>query len=213
MKYLESVINSGLFSNLKKTEYIDAFEQLNVTGKSYRKGEAVFYEGDVISNVCVVEKGSICAEKTYHDGEVHIIEVFEEGVIFGLEVALSKTKKSAVDYISNEETVVVFIALNSINKSDYAAKLQSTLTFKLADNNIRMANKIEILAERSLRERILVYLNILKRKSGSNTVTVRMNREQMAQFLCVNRSALSNELNNMKREGILDFSKDKFTIL
>ncbi|MDO4485696.1 MAG: helix-turn-helix domain-containing protein [Bacillota bacterium] len=63
------------------------------------------------------------------------------------------------------------------------------------------------------RDRIMVYLNILSRKSGSSVVTVKMNREQQAQFLCVSRSALSNELNKMKREKIIDFNKEKFEIL
>lgn len=213
MKYLESVINSGLFGNLKKSEYIDAFEQLKITSKTYNRSEPIYYEGDVIDKLCIVERGSVCGEKTYHDGEVHILDVFEEGSMFGLEVVLSKTRKSAVDYISNEESVVVFVSVNAINKSNYAKEIQSALTNMLADSNIRMARKVEILAERGLRDRILVYLNILKRKSNSNTVTVRMNREQLAQFLCVNRSALSNELNKMKKEGVIDFKRDQFTIL
>lgn len=212
MKYLESVINSGLFNNLKKSEYIEAFEQLRVTGKTYSKGEAIFYEGDPISSICIIERGSVCGEKTYHNGEVHIIEVFEENSIIGLEVAMSRTKKAAVDYICNEETTMVFISMASITKSDYASKIQSMLIYNLADSNIRTANKVEILARRSLRERILIYLNILSKKAGSNTVTVRMNREQLAQFLCVNRSALSNELNKLKKEGIIDFRRDRFTI-
>ena len=58
-----------------------------------------------------------------------------------------------------------------------------------------------------------MYLEILRRKAGSDIVSVRMSREQMAQYLCVNRSALSNELNKMKREKIIDFEKDKFRIL
>ena len=213
MKYLEGVINSGLFSDMKKSEYIDAFEQLKVTGKNYSKGKIIFYEGDVIDKICIISRGSVCAEKTYHDGEVHIVEVYEENAIFGLEFVMSKTKKSAVDYICNEDSVIVFITLNSILKSNWAAKMNAALTYKLADDNIRMARKIEILAERGLRERILAYLNILTIKSGSNTVTIRMNREQLAQFLCVNRSALSNELNKMKKEGLIDFKKEKFTIL
>ena len=213
MKYLESVINSGLFSNLKKSQYIDAFEQLGIKGKNYAKGEAVFYEGDIIDKICIIESGSICGEKTYHDGEVHILDVYEESSIFALEVALSRTKKSAVDFICNEDTAVVFISLSTIIKSSYADEIRSMLIYMLADSNIRMARKIEMLAERGLRDRILIYLNILRRKAGSDTVTVRMNREQLAQFLCVNRSALSNELNKMKKEGIIDFRKDKFTIL
>ncbi len=213
MKYLESIINSGLFGNLKKSQYIDAFEQLGITGKFYAKGEPVFYEGDIIDKICIVESGSICGEKTYHDGEMHILDIYEEGSIFALEVAMSKTKKSAVDFICNDDTVVVFVSLSTIVKSGYSEEIQTMLISQLSDSNIRMARKIEILAERGLRDRILVYLNILSRKSGTNEVIVRMNREQLAQFLCVNRSALSNELSKMKKEGIIDFKKDHFTIL
>ena len=83
----------------------------------------------------------------------------------------------------------------------------------LSDSNIKMAHKVEILAERGLRDRIMVYLNVLRSKAGGNTVTIKMSREQLAQFLCVNRSALSNELNKMKREGIIDFKGSRFTIL
>lgn len=213
MKYTESIINSGIFDKLKKTQHNEAFEQLKITGKKFTAGEAIFYEGDKIDKICIVGKGSVCSEKTYIEGDVHILDVYEEDSIFALEVALSKTKKSAADYICNEDSVIVFVSLSSIDKSAYAEEIRSALTYKLSDSNIRMAHKIEILAERGLRDRILVYLDILSRKSGSNTVTVRMNREQFAQFLCVNRSALSNELNQMKREGVIDFKKDRFTIL
>ena len=91
--------------------------------------------------------------------------------------------------------------------------LHSALIEMLADDNIRMTHKIEILAERGLRSRIMVYLNVLARKSGSDTVSVKMSREQMAQYLCVNRSALSNELNKMKREGLIDFQRGTFRLL
>ena len=84
---------------------------------------------------------------------------------------------------------------------------------RLADESIRKMHKIEILAERGLRDRIIMYLDILRKKSGTNVVHVNMGREQLAQFLCVNRSALSNELNKMKREGLIDFRKNEFRIL
>lgn len=83
----------------------------------------------------------------------------------------------------------------------------------MASDNIRKMHKIEILAERGLRNRILMYLEILHRKSGTDTVSVKMSREQLAQYLCVNRSALSNELNKMKREKIIDFERDQFRFL
>ena len=213
MQYLESIINSGLFNELKKTDYMDAFEQLKVSGRSYQSGEAVFFEGDLIDKFCIVKEGSVRSEKTYLNGEVHIIDIFDEGSVFGLAVAASRSRVSPVDFISNEESEVVFVSLHSIQKNRFSGELQKTLTYMLADSNIKMRNKIEILAERGLRDRVMMYLHVLQVKSGTDTVTVRMSREQLAQFLCVNRSALSNELSKMKKEGIIDFKGSRFTIL
>lgn len=213
MKSFESVIESGLFGEMDKRNYIGAFEQLKITGRSYKKNEVIFYEGDIVDKVCIIREGSVRSEKIHPDGELHIVDIFDAGSIFALEVSSSRTKKAAVDYISNEEAVVVFVSMHSIEKNPYREDINRAMLYMLSDANIKMAHKIEILAERGLRNRIMVYLNVLRSKAGGNTVTIKMSREQMAQFLCVNRSALSNELNNMKREGIIDFSGTRFTIL
>lgn len=213
MKYLENIINSGLLREIKKSDYIDAFEQLRITSKSYAKNAPVFLEGDVIDRVCIVLSGSVRSEKNDTNGEIHIVEIFEENSIFGLEIAASKKRISTVDYISNEEATIIFVSMASILKSDYSTGIIKAILLMLADENIKMSHKIEILAERSLRGRILIYLDVLRKKSGSREVSVRMSREQFAQYLCVNRSALSNELNKMKREGIIDFKGSKFRIL
>ena len=213
MQYLESIIDSGLFSELKKSDYMEAFDQLKISGRNYKPGEAVFFEGDVIDKFCIVNKGSVRSEKTYLNGEVHIVDLFDEGSVFGLAVAASRSRITAVDFISNEETTVVFVSMHSIRKNHYSAELWNALTYMLADSNIKMSNKIEILAERGLRDRVMVYLHVLQAKSGTDTVPIRMSREQLAQFLCVNRSALSNELSKMKKEGLIDFKGSRFTIL
>ena len=103
--------------------------------------------------------------------------------------------------------------MHSIQKNRFSKELQKALTFMLADSNIKMRNKIEILAEKGLRDRVMMYLHVLQAKSGTDTVTIKMSREQLAQYLCVNRSALSNELSKMKKDGIIDFKGSSFTIL
>ncbi len=212
MRYLECVINSGLLDGIKKTDYIAAFEQLKISTKRYDKNVPIFLAGDIIDRICIIDKGSVRGEKTYANGEVHIVEIYEERSMFGLEIALSKKREAAIDYVSNEETTLVFVSMKSIQNSDYSKELNRILTYKLSNNNVKMTHKIEILAQRSLRGRIMVYLSILSRKANDQTVTIKMNREQLAQYLCVNRSALSNELHKMKKEGIIDFRGQKFTI-
>ena len=213
MQYLESIIDSGLLNELKKSDYMDAFEQLKISGRNYKSGETVFFEGDIIDKFCIVKKGSVRSEKTYLNGEVHIVDLFDEGSVFGLAFALSKSRITALDFVSNEESEIVFVSMHSIRKSRFSNEINTALNYMMADSNIKMGHKIEILAERGLRERMMVYLHVLRTKSGSDTVTIRMSREQLAQYLCVNRSALSNELSKMKKDGIIDFKGSTFTLM
>ena len=213
MQYLESIIDSGLLNELKKSDYMDAFEQLKISGRNYKSGETVFFLGDIIDKFCIVKKGSVRSEKTYLNGEVHIVDLFDEGSVFGLAFALSKSRITALDFVSNEESEIVFVSMHSIRKSRFSNEMNTALNYMMADSNIKMGHKIEILAERGLRERMMVYLHVLRTKSGSDTVTIRMSREQLAQYLCVNRSALSNELSKMKKDGIIDFKGSRFTLL
>lgn len=83
----------------------------------------------------------------------------------------------------------------------------------LASDNIKKMNKIEILAKRGMRDRILIYFDLMMQRTGSNQFHLNMNREQFARFLGVNRCALSDELNKMKKEKIIDFHKNDFTVL
>lgn len=213
MKYLGTVIDSGILEGISRAEYLRAFEELNVIGQNMRENEVIFNEGDEINKICLIDRGSVRSEKAYPNGELHIIQVYDEGSIFGIETAVSKTRVAPIDYICNEDSTVVFISLSSISNSKFSKQIYEVLMQQLANDNIRKMHKIEILAEKGLRKRVLMYLEILRRKAGSDIVSVRMSREQMAQYLCVNRSALSNELNKMKREKIIDFEKDKFRIL
>ena len=127
--------------------------------------------------------------------------------------AVSRKRTAPIDYICNEDSTIVFVSLKNINNSRFSKQIYEVLMQQMASDNIKKMHKIEILAEKGLRKRILMYLEILRTKAGSDTVSVKMSREQLAQYLCVNRSALSNELNKMKREKIIDFEKDQFRFL
>lgn len=212
IKYLECIVESGLFDNISKDNYIDVLEQLAISSKKVTSGYSVYFEDDPIDCICIVKRGSIRGEKTYDDGEIHIVETYDENSILCLDAALSKRKTSYMDFRANENSTLVFVSLDSIRKSKYGREIMDALMEQMADSSIKRLKKIEILAEKGLRNRILIYFDILKKKSGSPVISVNMNREQMAQFLCVNRSALSNELNKMKREGLIDFDRDCFIL-
>ncbi|MEE1086599.1 MAG: Crp/Fnr family transcriptional regulator [Schaedlerella sp.] len=210
MKYLETVIECGLFSKISKTDYILAFESLIVTGKSYEKDTILFREGEIIDRIGIVAKGSVREEKTYLQGDVHILQVYDKNAIVGLEVAASRKKTAISEFVCSEDAEIVWILFETLKKSKWKKEMIESLLQYLADDNVRKINKVSILACKGLRERILLYLEVQKKRTVGNCIHIKMNREQLAQFLCVSRSALSNELNKMKKEGILDFQKNDF---
>lgn len=210
---IDRVVNSGLFRYIDRSEHTLAFEQIGVVKKNFLKGETIYREGDVIDSLCIVSDGSVRSEKTYQNGEIHIVSVYSRDMIFGLEITVSQRKTTPFDFVANEDCEILFLPEVGLNNCRYSDSVRKAITEQLADDNIRMGHKIEMLAERGLRNRVMIYLDVLAQKANSNEVYVPMNREQLAQYLCVNRSALSNELNKMKREGIIDFKRHKFTLL
>lgn len=213
MKYLGTIIDSGILDELKKSQYIQAIEELGIIGQNLKKDDIIFHEGDEVNKICIIDRGSVRGEKAYPSGELHIIEIYDEGSIFGTEAAVSKKKTAAMDYICNEDCTVVYLPLKNIDSSGFSRQIYAVLMQQLANDNIKKMNKIEILAERGLRKRIMLYFGILRKKAGGDVITVKMSREQLAQYLGVNRSALSSELNKMRREKIIDFEKDIFRFL
>ena len=83
----------------------------------------------------------------------------------------------------------------------------------ISRRNVALTEKIEITSKSSLREKILAYLSLEAQKAGSMKVTVPLSRSEMADYLCTNRSALSRELANMKKDGILDYDLRTFRLL
>ena len=83
----------------------------------------------------------------------------------------------------------------------------------MAEKNCLLTEKMRYLTQRSTRQKIMLYLSDMARKKGKSTFVLPFNRQQMADFLSVDRSALSAELSKMKKEGLIDYRKDKFTLL
>ncbi|MEI3519053.1 MAG: cyclic nucleotide-binding domain-containing protein [Clostridia bacterium] len=125
-----------------------------------KKDDVIFHVGDKVSKICIIDRGSVRGEKAYPNGELHIIQVYDEGNIFAIETAVSKKKTAPIDYICNEDCTVVFISLTNIDNSKFSRQIYDVLMQHMASDNIRKgAASSEILAERGLRNRILMYLD------------------------------------------------------
>ena len=79
--YKRQTIDSGIFENLSKSDYLQAFEELNVIGQNMRRDDVIFREGDEVNKICIIDRGSVRGEKAYPNGELHIIQIYDEGSV------------------------------------------------------------------------------------------------------------------------------------
>lgn len=212
-KYLKSIEQTGLFQYLKEEDYDMVWKELHMSVRTFSNGQAVYAQGDRINRVAIVHEGLIKGEKFHEEGTSHLSHIYSEGEVFAIEGAFSGQKTSPLDYISEGNSTVIFFDVEAIYSGSFERELMKGLSEVLANDNIKKTYRIEMLSQKGLRDRIMTYFRILSGKSGSLVITVNMSREQMAHYLCVNRSALSHELNEMKRDGVIDMNKKKITIL
>lgn len=204
---------SGLLREIPWQRHQPAVKDIKVTVREFVEEEIIFSEEEQVNGIAILHSGTVRGEKFHLEGNVDLMYMYQKGEIFGAEAAASRLRTSPLTYIANEDAVAIFIGFTDILRSEYSMPLMLALLHILADDNIKKLYKIETLSKRGLRDRIMTYLRIISRKADADTFTIHMDREQFAQYLCVNRSALSYELNKMKREGLIDFKKDKFRII
>lgn len=211
--YLKSVAMSGLFKYLHEQDYKQAWHELNMMPRSY-DGQQVIYGQDMpVFRPGIVHTGLVKGERLYVEGDSNLAYYYGRGEVFAFEGAFSGRKTSPMQLTADSDTCVIFFDVQSIFNSSFEKVLMKGLLELLANDDIKKLYRIEILSKKGLRERIMAHFHVMASRNGGNSFSLDMSREQLAKYLCVNRSALSYELNQMKREGLIDFEKKRITLL
>lgn len=216
MKYeivLDHMKGMELFRGLSDEELERLCKEVQPSVQYYEKGKELVHQNDVSDVFALIVNGCIHGKQYNTDGTLHIVSVHTEGDLVNLEAAVSKSRVAPISLEASEDSQLILFSDDMMRRSTYSPQVAQNLVELLADDNIRKAYKIEVLTTIGLRNKILKYLSILSSKANGPTVRIRMNQSQLAEYLFVNRSNLSKELNNMKREGIIDIHGDRYTLL
>ena len=209
---MELLLSNPMFDGFNTEEILDICYKMKPFIKHAPKDTVVIAEGDIMDSAGIVFHGTISATKITGDGNAHILALHERGDVIGLDGVLSIPCTSPITFTAIEDSRVLFLGISAVFTDTLdpvtANRFMRNLSRMLADKCIRLLYKAEVLSKRSLRVRIMTYLRIQQRKQGSDTLDLKMDREQFAQYLCVNRSALSRELNGMKRDGLVKLHND-----
>lgn len=207
----------SLFSGIEPNNLSCILRCVGSYQRAYKKGEFIFLSDQAIKCIGVVIKGQVHMIKEDISGNKTILAIIKKGQIFGETFACGNTFVSTVSFASASDSEIMFLPFNKVIRTctsscEFHHKLIENMIFLMAKKNVQLMERVEITSQKSLREKIMTFLNIQAEKQQARHIVVDMSRQDWADYLCVNRSALSRELANMKSEGIIDFDKDTFKI-
>ncbi len=205
-----------LFSSLSKTETDAALRFFSAELRHYRKGETLCPVGERLPGFGLVLSGIVQVFCDDLAGERVIMASVPSGSTFGESLCYLGVEDSPVWIISSLECDVLWLRcdmLRSVGDDPLERKIYRRFVAMLAERALSMNDRIQILSKLTIREKLLTYFSQCARAAGSRTFTVPLDRESLAAYLGVNRSALSRELSAMQRDGMIEFYKNSFKIL
>lgn len=208
---------SPLFRDLSDSEIQSLIETINGRMLAVSKHQTIYRPSDPARGIFIVLTGSVLA---FHDdlwGNRHTVANFPPGEIFGLPYAILPGATMNLTATASEESTILFLNVLRIlynpGLSPLCPALSRNLTLILAE---KLADGVEHLAHmnhRTTRDKLLSYLSAEARRQRSCTFTVPFNRQQLADYLGVQRAAMCAELSRMQKDGLIEYHRNRFTFL
>ncbi len=185
--------------------------------KKYKKGQYVYCNGQIVTDVCVVLSGSVQIENNDVLGNTSILGIAEAGDIFAEAYACIPNQPMLVDVLTREESEILFVNVPALfaesNSCGHGTKLIQNLLRISSRKNLNLSMRIFHSAPKTIRARLYSYFSEQIAIQGTNDIRIPLNRQQLADYLGVDRTALSKELGKMRDEGLIHFRKNEFHIV
>lgn len=215
--YLSVLGRCTLFDGISEQELHGLLGCLGAATVQVRKHATLFSEGDPAQYVGIVLVGSVQIVQDDYYGNRSILGTALPGELFGESFACASVPALPVSVIAAEDSTVMKIDCCRITRScsnacEFHNRLILNLLQVVAAKNLSFHKKLEITARRTTREKLMAYLSWQAKSQGSDSFTIPFDRQGLADYLGVERSAMSAELSKLKRDGIIDFDRSHFTI-
>ncbi|MBE5740926.1 MAG: Crp/Fnr family transcriptional regulator [Clostridiales bacterium] len=215
------------FEDLKKTKIFSSSNELDCQAmmfcfktrfKTFEKNERIVSQGDDMEEVVLIVKGAGIVENIDSMGNISIVERLRRGEIYGVESAYAGDITYKDSLIATEKTMVLFMNKHRLinpceNKCRRHDAVVKHLMQMVAESNIKLLEKLTHISKKTIRDKLLSYFSSIVAKKGSNYFEIPFNKTELANYLSVDRSAMSTELSKMREEGIIDFDKKQYHLI
>lgn len=206
-----------LFDGVNENDIPKMLKCLDAVKKNYLKNQIIFNEGDKAGVFGVILSGNVQIVKDDYYGNRNILAVAENGELFAEAYACAGVDTLPVSVITVSDCKILMICINKIMTAEMPCKFHSIIMNNLlkivSEKNIHLNEKSEIMSKRTTQDKLIAYLSAYAKKYGSNKFDIPLNRQQLADYLCVERSAMSAEISKLKNAGKIECTKNHFKLL
>jgi CRP-like cAMP-binding protein len=207
-----------LFEGIPSAKINELFSQLAVREVALKKGDVLFQSGTMITEFAVIISGRLAISSYDADGRRKIIELLESMDTVAISLAIADIQSVAISIEARlDSEVILFNAnkvLNPVGKpSEEHIRLLRNITKELARKTVLLGRKMRIISSRGISERLMKYLIEESVRRGSKEFEIPYDRQALADYLCVERSALSAEISKLIDKGVIESHKNHFKVL
>ncbi len=216
-EFIPVLKKTKLFSGVGEEDIVTMLSCLGARLLTFRKGEYVLRQGERLNDILVLAEGSLHIQRDDYWGNRSILGHVGVGEIFGEAYAAPESGVLLNDVVAVEDSSVFFFDVRRVlSTCSSACRFHSmviqNLFYAISEKNRGLVQKLDYMSRRTTREKLLSYLSEEARKQNSANITIPFNRQQLADYLSVDRSAMSNELGRMRDDGLLEFEKNRFRL-
>lgn len=207
-----------LFQGISPEELPELLHCLKGETRSYERGNIVYHRGDMVNAMGIVLSGSVSIENDDVWGNKSILDRIGPGQVFAETYACIPDEPLMIGIVAMEPTEILFLNMNRMlnlctNACGFHGRLLRNLLSVSLQKNLNLSRRIFHTSSKSIRGRLLSYLSYQANRTGSCEFEIPFSRQQLADYLSVDRSALSKELGKMQKEGLLRVKRNHFTLM
>ncbi len=217
-KYIPILKRTRLFSGVGDEEIEAMLSCLQAKARIYKKGEYILRHGEHPDNIMVLIEGNLHIQRDDYWGNRSIISMVSVGEMFGEAYVAPGSGALMNDVLAVEDSTVIFFDVKRIitvcpTACRFHSAVVQNLFFAISEKNKKLVSKLGFMSKRTTREKLIAYLSEEADRQNSSSFSIPFNRQQLADFLSVDRSAMSNELCKMRDDGLIKFEKNRFVLL
>ncbi len=217
-KYIPILKRTRMFAGVVEEEIESMLSCLGAKLRSYKSGEYVFRQGEHPTAIVILAEGRLHIRNDDYWGNRSILSSVAVGEMFGEAYAAPDSGALLNDVVALEDSTLIFFDVKRVLTTcpaacRFHAMVVQNMFFAISEKNRKLVQKLGHMSKRSTREKLISYLSEEAKKHSSGEFSIPFNRQQLADFLSVDRSAMSAELSKMRSEGLLEYNKNYFKLM